>query len=411
MNRHSQRVGWAIWTVAILASVKCDYEARAAESGLMYSLIAPAHAEAGSVVSIQAAVLNPSGHDADIVWPRALLGTLAVEGIQWPVALEMAEDLPVSRNVGRNGFDLRTYRLRFPTIPAQGMAVLEIAMADFGPARTVITLSGDATRPPEAVVATQRPATSLANAQPAATGLRRMFADHVAPHEPVYFIYGPRAPAIKFQLSFKYKLLDFQNLGPQTMARTVQLAFTQRSLWDFHAESSPFYDTSYMPELLYEALTPQRDLFGRAKWLGLQAALKHESNGRSGPLSRSLNIVYVRPVFALGELDDWHLLLIPELWTYLDTLEDNPRLKDYRGYGRLSVVFGRNDRPSLLAQVWGGRHFDHGSLQLDLTLPVRTTLLDFETYLLIQYFNGYGESLLGYDQHSENLRVGLSLVR
>ncbi len=377
----------------------------------MYSLMAPARAEAGSVASIQAVVLNTTGHDLEVVWPRALLGTLAVEGVQWPIALEMADDLPVTRNVARNGFELRTYRVRFPTIPAQGLAVLEIAMADFGPARTVITLSGVAAAPAEAVAATQRPATSLANAQPAAAALRRMFADRVAPHEPVYFIYGPRAPAIKFQLSFKYKLLDFQTLGPQRMARTVQFAFTQRSLWDFNAESSPFYDTSYMPELLYESLTPQQDLFGRAKWLGMQAALKHESNGRSGPMSRSLNIAYVRPVFAWGELDDWHLLVIPELWTYLDTLEDNPRLKDYRGYGRLSVVFGRNDRPSLLAQVWAGRRFDHGSAQLDLTVPIRTTLLDFETYLLFQYFNGYGESLLEYDRHSENLRVGISLVR
>jgi outer membrane phospholipase A len=44
-------------------------------------------------------------------------------------------------------------------------------------------------------------------------------------------------------------------------------------------------------------------------------------------------------------------------------------------------------------------------------VPIRTKLLNFETYLLIQYFNGYGESLLHYDTKSETVRAGLSLVR
>ncbi|RKX33625.1 MAG: hypothetical protein DRP71_09845, partial [Verrucomicrobia bacterium] len=33
------------------------------------------------------------------------------------------------------------------------------------------------------------------------------------------------------------------------------------------------------------------------------------------------------------------------------------------------------------------------------------------TFLHVQYWNGYGESLLGYDQSTETVRFGLSLVR
>jgi outer membrane phospholipase A len=29
----------------------------------------------------------------------------------------------------------------------------------------------------------------------------------------------------------------------------------------------------------------------------------------------------------------------------------------------------------------------------------------------MQYFNGYGESLLGYDQRSDELRIGFALFR
>ncbi len=76
-------------------------------------------------------------------------------------------------------------------------------------------------------------------------------------------------------------------------------------------------------------------------------------------------------------------------------------------------------RPSLVQSVirpagfglFTGKDFDHTSVQLDLTFPIRTKLLHFETYLLFQYFNGYGESLLSYREKAETLRAGISLVR
>jgi outer membrane phospholipase A len=58
-----------------------------------------------------------------------------------------------------------------------------------------------------------------------------------------------------------------------------------------------------------------------------------------------------------------------------------------------------------------GKSFDRFSTQLDLTIPVRNKVVDFATYLTLQYFNGYGESLRTYDQRTETLRVGFSLVR
>jgi outer membrane phospholipase A len=38
-------------------------------------------------------------------------------------------------------------------------------------------------------------------------------------------------------------------------------------------------------------------------------------------------------------------------------------------------------------------------------------IVDFGTFLLIQYYNGYGESLRDYDRSSETARIGVSLVR
>lgn len=383
-------------------------------------------------VALDLIVLNRDTTEHPFRAPEKIAGELVVGPRSWSVELtaERARilpgdetstrpsnsgSLPVAIAPGR--FTASSYTLVLPPNAPCGRAFLEVRLAGFAPARAVIDIGAGSLSTPDsnrvtAPAPAQRPPTNLVRAQPAAAALKRMFADRLSAHESIYFIYGADAPAAKFQLSFKYKLLDFTDVAPQRMTRTLQFAFTQRSLWDINGVSSPFYDTSYMPELIYESLAPTpEDSDHWFTWLGFQAAFKHESNGRDGPLSRSLNIVYARPVFALGQLDGWHLLVVPELFNYLSSLDDNGDLKDYRGYGQLRLVLGRNDGPSLMAAVWGGKDFDHPSVQLDLTFPIRTRLLNFETYLLVQYFNGYGESLLSYRAKSETVRAGLSLVR
>src|SRR5207248_3105292 len=117
----------------------------------------------------------------------------------------------------------------------------------------------------------------------------------------------------------------------------------QRSIWDIRAKSSPFYDTSYMPELSVETLAsvPAKKL-GWLTWIGWRAGLMHESNGRAGNDSRTLNTAYLRPMLAIGPLDSWHLAVFPDVFGYISSLSENDRLKDYRGYGRLRMVFRRS---------------------------------------------------------------------
>lgn len=378
---------------------------------------------AGGAATIELALFNRGPAEAPLTPPTAFVAELIAGGRTWRVELHAVEAATDSSNTLAPGrFATRAYRL---TVPAEvrGPTMLRARIDGFALLRGVVDIADGDTRraaadstpqltSSHAADRVEKPTTNLARAEPAASIIQRTFANRLAPHEPIYFIYGPDAPAAKFQFSFKYKLLNFSDAGRNSMARTLQFAFTQRSLWDIQGESSPFYDTSYMPELMFESLAPkpeERDTW--FTWLGYQAAFKHESNGRDGPGSRSLNLVYLRPVFAFGQLDGWHLLVIPELFAYIDNLSDNPELKDYRGYGQLHLVLGRNDGPSLMLSTWAGREFNHSTVQLDLTLPIRTRLLNFETYFLIQYFNGYGESLRAYRDHTETVRAGFSLVR
>src|SRR3546814_8015654 len=67
-----------------------------------------------------------------------------------------------------------------------------------------------------------------------------------------------------------------------------------------------------MPELFYLLPAQQLD-HGFA--LGGQLGLRHESNGRDGAVSRSLNTLYIQPV-ATMPLGDYTLSFGPRFWIY-----------------------------------------------------------------------------------------------
>lgn len=250
---------------------------------------------------------------------------------------------------------------------------------------------------------------------PAISRIERTFADHFSAHQPVYFIFGPDRPAAKFQFSFKYRLVSDTRVvedGAAPPLHGVYFAYTQRSLWNITDNSSPFYDSSYMPELFYERLEPAAEKGDSlVHWLGYQAGLMHESNGRDGLSSRSLNIAYVRPMLLLGEFDGWNLIFAPRVFAYVGGLSDNPTMTDYRGHVEWNAFFGKNGNVALAVTGRTGNGLHKGSLQLDLTYPLRSRLGNMATFFLIQYFNGYGEGLLNFDERSETWRAGFSLVR
>ena len=110
------------------------------------------------------------------------------------------------------------------------------------------------------------------------------------------------------------------------------LGYTQKSLWDLKSDSSPFEDTSYMPESFY--LQDKIDL--GVPWIsafGFQTGYQHESNGRDGDDSRSTNYLYFQPIMAFHLWDNYHLKIAPKAWLYVNNDDEtNGDLDDYRGY-------------------------------------------------------------------------------
>lgn len=250
--------------------------------------------------------------------------------------------------------------------------------------------------------------TTTAPAKQEESGLAQYFKDHVSEYEPMYFIAGWEDPKIKFQLSLKFKLFGVEESSAWRFMNGFYFSYTQLSLWDISADSSPFDDSNYMPEFFYFYDTKKK--IGPVSQITLQGGLEHMSNGQDGADSRSANIVYIRPSFRIGDTDKLNFVIAPKAWAYIGSLSDNPDLADYAGYVslRASVNFGKG--LSLMGIFHMGDDWDHFGTELNLTYPL-DKLLKFDAFFMVQYFTGYGESLLDYNQSASALRLGIAFVR
>jgi outer membrane phospholipase A len=240
-------------------------------------------------------------------------------------------------------------------------------------------------------------------------GLVEFLSNRIKPHEPVYIIAGDEDITTKFQFSFKYQVLNPDGpIAKKVPALAgVYFAYSQTSMWDLGDNSNPFYDSVYRPEALVSYENLERFFVNGngdkllPDWFSLaaQAGYHHESNGRDGDDSRSLNF--------------WFLTLAPTFFSYVGDLSDNPDIYDYRGHSELRAVMGQGGGVQLavIGRV-GDTDENKGSLQFDLSVPIRKiTAGNFDVYFHTQYFMGYGETLLTYDKDTYGLRFGISLVR
>lgn len=228
------------------------------------------------------------------------------------------------------------------------------------------------------------------------------FSKFIRPYEPIYFLMGPETPAAKFQ--FSLKVVPFDTLLNSAIQPTV--GYTQTSFWDLFGRSSPFFDTSYKPSAFVYFPNVFR---GTNLWkLDLQGGYQHESNGKGGDSSRSMNTIYLQACLELGDPNKWHAALTPRAWFYILDLSDNPDIANYRGYANLEVK-GGYEKYEFRAKVQMGDSAQHVGVQFDLSAPLLRKV-HFMPYFHIQYWNGYGETFLEYKKYTQSIRVGLGLI-
>ncbi|MCW4150996.1 phospholipase A [Halomonas sp. 18H] len=203
---------------------------------------------------------------------------------------------------------------------------------------------------------------------------------------------------MKFQFSAKFQLPD----GLLPAGGDLYFAYTQQSWWQAYNTdaSSPFRETNYEPELFADF---END-WTFAGWTNInnRLAFNHQSNGRSGELSRSWNRVILTSTFIN---DDWGISLQPH-WRVPESSDedDNPDIDDYRGYGDITVARRFFDDQEASLMLRGNPGEGNMGAQFDYSWPLFGKVRGH-----VQYYTGYGDSLIDYDRNVHRLGIGFSL--
>jgi phospholipase A1/A2 len=203
----------------------------------------------------------------------------------------------------------------------------------------------------------------------------------------------------KFQLSFKVKALE--NLFDKNV--DFWFGYTQQNSWQVYNKdiSSPFRETNYEPEVFVSIPTDYEVLGLKGRFVNV--GLVHQSNGRSGELSRSWNRVYAQ--FGFEYKDNFSLLLKP--WYRIPESEkddDNEDITDYMGNFEAVATY-RHGKHSLTALGRTSFKTGHGFLQLDYSYPLYDKLRGY-----VQFTTGYGETLIDYNHSQNTLGLGIMLT-
>lgn len=203
---------------------------------------------------------------------------------------------------------------------------------------------------------------------------------------------------VKFQISVKQRFLRFYGWA-------WYIGYTQKSFWQAYneSESRPFRETNFNPET-----------FVRTKmWNGWRFDLgfEHESNGKSPLESRSWNRIYFTPYYENKylsfSLKTWYRIPEEEKEYPEDSNgDDNPDIHKYYGYSELGLTFKIRDLYLSTISRWNFRH-KKGAFCLDATFPMYTNSM----YWFIQYWDGYGESLIDYTLHQRRIGFGFMFTR
>ena len=204
----------------------------------------------------------------------------------------------------------------------------------------------------------------------------------------------------ELQLSFKIK--GMEGVFGHDNA-DLWFGYTITSFWQAYNDtiSSPFRETNYEPEAILAYRTDYEIAGFRGRFINL--GMTHQSNGRGEGLSRSWNRVYAQFGFERGNLA---LLIRP--WYRIPEIneDDNPDIEDYLGHGDLQVVYrkGRNAYSLLLRNNFKSTD-NRGAVNFNWSFPLYGRLKGY-----VQYFYGYGESLVDYNHSQQSLGVGVSLT-
>ena len=205
---------------------------------------------------------------------------------------------------------------------------------------------------------------------------------------------------IKFQFSLKFPIIEniFGKRG------SIQFAYSNLSFWQAYNDkaSYPFRETVHEPEIFFIFENDWRFL-GMDNRL-VQFGVVHQSNGQSADRSRTWNRFYIDLIFQRG---DFYLSFKP--WYHIEQAgsakTDNPDIDQFYGHSELRMAYaGHTHTASIMFRNYF-ENPDYGAVELNWSFPMTRRVKWF-----IQYFNGYGESLIDYNTRVNRLGMGVAFT-
>lgn len=222
-------------------------------------------------------------------------------------------------------------------------------------------------------------------------------------NNPVYD-FAPQHAEAKYQLSFQFDWWD-RPFGRNT---AFYFGYTQLSFWQLYNSellgshaSAPFRETNYEPEIGLDLNTHYH--MAGMDFRKVRFSFIHQSNGQGGFRSRSWNRLAAQTVFGTGNFAGsvraWYR--IPES----HATDDNPDITDYLGYGDLTLAYKLPDGTLSATLRNNLRRQNRGSIELNYSHPINKHIRAY-----VQYFNGYGESLIDYNRAISRFGIGIALT-
>lgn len=377
---------------------------------------------------------QPDGIDIDV--PAQLNVSLSNgDVVPTPLTLARASDAPTHLRLAPGELKAVRFSGAWPKW-ARGAMQIDVPSLDASPSYVMLTreresrnaMASDAgttqssqspqspQSPPSTSSSTQTASTFPASPAPANPNAvlppLNSFLSRFSVYEPMYFADGSNGENLaKFQLSFKFRFVTPDDPRSRGFVDNLYFGYTQTSIWDLGEYSAPFRDTSYKPQLFYSL----DDTGWKSSWftrMGIAAGYEHESNGRDGPESRGIDMLFVRPTWDFGDLNANHLTVSPKIYYYTHIAGENHDITDYRGYVDLLVKYGSTDGWQLAAILRKGTKSTYGSVDLQFTYPLAKLFSSaWGGYLWVGFFSGYGEDILDYNVHRNIARIGYSITR
>ena len=202
---------------------------------------------------------------------------------------------------------------------------------------------------------------------------------------------------VKFQISFRQRLT--KSILP--LHSHLFLSYSQKAMWNVFEESLPFHDLNFNP-----GIGIQTPIFAKDRLVGSALIMvEHESNGRDGEASRSWNKIS----FAGSAFIDRHLMVHAKAWIPIIDGQQNKDILKYSGIFQAGAQFVSNNKRWVADVTFVKRQGWNFSFNTIVNVGFRIREKDNQ-FLMLHFYDGYGENMLDYNKYHCRLRLGL-LIR